>query len=89
MHVYAFVRVRERKIAREKVLKLEQSEKNQDTGVGKEHVYINERYSAWLCTHAHLNCTGECVLEIARLRHRCELIRGFAGGRDEHPKIDG
>ena len=40
--------------------------------------------------HAHSCCVGECaLLELVRLRHRCELIGGFAGGRDEHPKIDG
>lgn len=34
-------------------------------------------------------CICECVFDMAWLRNRCELIRGFAGGRDEHPKIDG
>lgn len=39
-----------------------------------------------VCGCAHLHCAGEYVLEMPGLRHRCELIRVFAGGRDEHPK---
>lgn len=42
-----------------------------------------------MAAHTHTYCSGECVLEIVSLRHRCELIRGFAGGGEEHPKIEG
>lgn len=53
-------------------------------GVRKEQCDVSVQVCAFVL-YSHCECV---LLEIVPLRHRCELIRGFAGGPNEPPKID-